>query len=72
MFMPNEEPNHTIIPQVSTTLQSVSNAKLSQQRFLVMPEEQANQDDSNDTPQPVGECQVSFPLLWIKDYPGLS
>ena len=29
-------------------------------------------DDSNDTPQPIGECQVSFPLQWIKDYPGLS
>ena len=32
----------------------------------------ANQDDSNDTPQPLVECQVDFPLLWIKDYPGLS
>ena len=45
MFMPNEEPNHTIIPQVSTTLQPVRNAKLSQQRFLVMPvSSQLNQD----------------------------
>ena len=24
------------------------------------------------TPQPMGECLVDFPLLWIKDYPGLS
>ena len=31
-----------------------------------------DQDDSNDTPQPICECQVDFPLLWIKDYPGLS
>ena len=29
-------------------------------------------DDSNDTPQPICECQVDFPLQWIKDYPGLS
>ena len=29
-------------------------------------------DGSNDTPQPICECLVSFPLLWIKDYPGLS
>ena len=34
--------------------------------------QRAHQDDSNDTPQPVGECQVDFPLLWIKAYPGLS
>ena len=26
---------------------------------------QAHQDDSNDTPQPIGEFQVGFPLLWI-------
>ena len=32
----------------------------------------AHQDDLNDTLQPISECQVSFPLLWIKDYPGLS
>ena len=32
----------------------------------------AHQDDSNDTPQPICEFQVDFPLLWIKDYPGLS
>ena len=25
--------------------------------------------NSNDTPQPIGDCQVDFPLLWIKDYP---
>ena len=25
-----------------------------------------HQDDSNDTPQPVGERQVSFPLLRIR------
>ena len=32
----------------------------------------AHQDDSNDTPQPTGEFQVGFPLLWIEDPPGLS
>ena len=32
---------------------------------------QAHQDDSNDTPQPICEFQVDFPLLWIKDSPGL-
>ena len=32
----------------------------------------AHRDDSNDTPQPICECQVDFPLLWIKAYPGLS
>ena len=32
----------------------------------------AHQDVSNDTPQPIGECQVGFPLLWIKAFPGLS
>ena len=30
----------------------------------------AHQDDSNDTPQPICEFQVGFPLLWIKDKPG--
>ena len=42
-----------------TTLQSVMNAKLSKHRFWHC---QAHRDDSNDTPQPIGECQVSFPL----------
>ena len=32
----------------------------------------AHQANSNDTPQPIDECQVDFPLLWIKDFPGLS
>ena len=32
----------------------------------------AHQDDSNNTPQPICDCQVDFPLLWIKAYPGLS
>ena len=32
----------------------------------------AHQDDSNDTPKPICECQVDFPLQWIKEYPGLS
>ena len=27
---------------------------------------------ASHTPQPIGECQVDVPLLWIKDYPGLS
>ena len=39
---------------------------------LALPRERAHQDDSNDTPQPICEFQVDFPLLWIKDYPGLS
>ena len=49
----------------STSLQSMMNSKLS-------PRKQAHQEDSNDTPQPICEFQVDFPLLWIKDYPGLS
>ena len=32
----------------------------------------AHQDDSNDTPQLICELEVDFPLMWIKDYPGLS
>ena len=28
----------------------------------------AHQEDSNDTPQPIGESQVSFPLLRISIY----
>ena len=32
----------------------------------------AHKDDSNDTSQPMCECQVDFDLLWIKAYPGLS
>ena len=55
-----------------TTLQSMMNAKLSKQRFLTLLWKPANQDDSNDTPQPICECQADFPLLWIKAYPGLS
>ena len=43
------------------------NAKLSLHRFWP-----AHQDDSNDTPQPICEFQADLPLLWIKDYPGLS
>ena len=54
-----------------TTLQSIMNAKLIKQRFLHC-DENRHQDDSNDTPQPLGECQVDFPVLWIKAYPGLS
>jgi len=33
---------------------------------------QAHQEDSNNTPQPICDFQVGFPLLWIKAYPGLS
>ena len=40
--------------------------------FLALPQRLAYQDNSNDTTQPVCEFQVDFPLLWIKDYPGLS
>ena len=39
---------------------------------LALPWEWAHQYDSNDTPQPIGEFQVDFPLLWIKANPGLS
>ena len=33
---------------------------------LALPRERAHQDDSNDTLQPICECQVSFPLLRIR------
>ena len=42
------------------------------QHSIAMPLKQAHQDDSIDTPQPISEFQVDFPLLWMKDYPGLS
>ena len=42
------------------------------QSAWVLPWKRAHQDNSNDTPQPICECQVDFPLLWIKAYPGLS
>ena len=42
------------------------------EKVLALPRERAHQDDSNDTPQPICEFQVGFPLLWIKAYPGLS
>ena len=48
------------------------NTKLSKAKVMTLPLKRAHQDESNDTPQPVGECQVRFPLLWIKAYPGLS
>ena len=38
-------------------------------KVLTLPWKRAHQED---TPQPIGECQVDFPLLQIKDYPGLS
>ena len=41
-------------------------------KVLTLLWKRAPQDDSNDTPQPIRECQVDFPLLWIKAYPGLS
>ena len=47
-------------------------SQLSKHRFWHLLWKRAHQDDSNDTPQPICECQVNFPLLWIKDYPGLS
>ena len=60
--------------ECSTTLHSKTKARLSMQKFWYCYEnaERTHQDDSNDTPQPIGECQVDFPLLWIKAYPGLS
>ena len=41
-------------------------------KVLTLPWKRANQDHSNDTPQPICESQVDFPLLWIKAHPGLS
>ena len=41
-------------------------------QVLALPLKRAHLDDSNDTPQHIGVFQVDFPLLWIKDYPGLS
>ena len=41
-------------------------------KVLVLQREQAQQDDSNDTPLlPISEFQVNFPLFWLKAYPGL-
>ena len=47
-----------------TTLRSIMNAKLSKQRFWHCRENGHN--DSNNTPQPIGECQVIFSLLRIR------
>ena len=46
--------------------------QLSNKSWMPNSWKRAHPDDSNNTPQPIGECQVDFPLLWIKDYPGLS
>ena len=35
-------------------------------RVLAMPQEQTHQDNSNDTPKPICEFQVSFSLLRIR------
>ena len=40
-------------------------------KVLTLLWKRAHQDDSNDSPQPISECQVDFSLLWIKAYPGL-
>ena len=49
------------------------NAKLSRHRFRPCHENGLKyQDDSKNTPQPICEFQVNFPLLWIEGYPGLS
>ena len=39
---------------------------------LTLSRKRAHLDDSKDTPQPICEFQVDFPLLWIKAYLGLS
>ena len=39
---------------------------------LALPYERAHQDNQKDTPQPICEFQVDFPLLWIEAYPDLS
>ena len=57
---------------LSTTLQSVMNAKLSKHMFW-----NCHENGLIKTIQMmphnlyVSVCQVDFPLLWIKDYPGL-
>ena len=62
---------YVVYNKVCTTLQSMMNANQSA-KVLTLLLKWAHQDDSNNTPQPICECQVAFPLLWIKDYPGLS
>ena len=46
------------------------NDKLSPHRFW--PCHENGLIKANDTPQPICEFQVDFPLLWMKDYPGSS
>ena len=53
-----------------TTLQSMMNVKLSQQRFRHCHENWLIK--TIQTIPPIGECQVDFHLLWIKDYPNLQ
>ena len=55
-----------------TTLQPMKNVKLCQHRFWPCHENGLIKDDSNNTPQPLCEFQVGFPLLWIEARPGLS
>ena len=55
-----------------TTLQSMMNAKLSKQRFWHYYENGLIKSIRMINPQPICKCQVDFPLLWIKAYPGLS
>ena len=48
----------------STTLQSMSNSV--SMGFGTAMKTGAHQDESNDTPQPMGEFEISFSLLRIK------
>ena len=48
------------------------NTKLSQQRFWDCYENGLIKTIQAIPHNLLGECQVDFPLLWIKDYPGLS
>ena len=57
----------------ATTLQSMMNAKLSKQRFWHCHENRLIKAIQTIPPRPIGECQVSFPLLRIRinqDKPG--
>ena len=63
---------HPIHTLHTTSLQSKMNVKLGKQRFWHCHENRLIKTIQTIPPQPMCECQVDFPLLWIKDYPGLS
>ena len=53
-----------------TTLQSIMNALYQTAMVLALSREQAQLEDSNDTPQPLFAFQVVFLLLWNWAKPG--